>query len=222
MSKDKNTSEIERRFITHEVRAAADTDTMVVEGVASKYNVLYNMGWYLEKIDAGALENADVSECKCLFNHDPNVVLAAMSSETLSITETDGINYSAVLPDTTAAKDTYTLIKRGDVNKSSFGFIASKTRWEIIDRSELKDKVEESILDAVSYNGKVDVRTIEKIKKLYDVSPVTYPANPDTSVAKRSHDAFIQEIEVKPELVSNKRALNIADAQYMFNKNNSN
>jgi HK97 family phage prohead protease len=196
-NKDQSVSgDFERRYISHEVRAIPEDSKMEIQGVASKYGVLYDMGWFLERVEHGALDGADSKDCKCLFNHDQSLVLGAVSSNTLFISETNEIRYKSTLPDTTVAKDTYTLISRGDIDKSSFGFTVKEQRWEEVDRSTLKDTISEDVLDRVSYGGKVTIRSIVKIKKLYDVSPVTFPANPDTTVAKRSFDALHRSDEV--------------------------
>ena len=69
-------------------------------------------------------------------------------------------------------------IERGDVSQSSFGFTVASDEWR-------KEEGEE-------------VRYIKKLKRLFDVSPVTFPAYPDTDVAKRSHDEFIK-LNEKPD-----------------------
>ena len=82
-----------------------------------------------------------------------------------------GLLYEVDLPDTQAARDLVTSIKRGDVSQSSFAFTVEKDDWQEDDE------------------GRV-IRTIEKFKRLYDVSPVTYPAYPDASVGLRSLEAW--------------------------------
>jgi HK97 family phage prohead protease len=187
-------SVFERRYISFETRAADSEDKSLIEGKASSFGTLYDMGWFLEKVSADSMKDADMSECKCLFNHDQNIVLGAMSSNTLDISTTkEGLMYRSEVPDTTSAMDAYKLIKRGDVDKSSFGFIVSEQTWTEVDRSSLVGQIPDETLDRMTYGGKVDIREITKISKLFDVSPVTYPANPDTSAAKRSHDDYKKE-----------------------------
>lgn len=192
-----NTDEIERRYITHEVRADGDGETRTITGTASSFSSMYDMGWFLEQIAPGAIdESTDTADCKCLFNHDTNLVLGSISGKQLELSsDQNGLYYRNKSVDTTAARDVYELIRSGAVNKSSFGFTVAKQKWEIVDRAALKGKMPEDVLDRVSYGGEVEVRTIEKIKKLWDVSPVTFPANPNTSteVAKRSRDAALGE-----------------------------
>jgi HK97 family phage prohead protease len=73
-----------------------------------------------------------------------------------------GLGYEYDSPETTYANDLLELMRRGDVTQSSFGFTVKKDTW--IQR------------------GNVMFRFIEKVGRLYDVSPVTYPAYPATTV----------------------------------------
>ena len=192
-----NSDDIERRYITHEVRADGEGETRTIAGTASSFASLYDMGWFLEQVAPGVIdESTDTADCKCLFNHDTNIVLGSTSGSQLELTsDASGLYYRNKNVDTTAARDVYELIRSGAVNKSSFAFSVSKQKWEIVDRATLKGKIPEEVLDRVSYGGEVEIRTIEKIKKLWDVSPVTFPANSNTSteVAKRSRDMSLGE-----------------------------
>jgi phage head maturation protease len=80
--------------------------------------------------------------------------------------------YSYKTPDRTYAKDLQDAIRTGDVTGSSFGFSIEDEEWVWANKR--------------TDGGKKDLRIIKKLKRLYDVSPVTYPAYQDTSVAKRS------------------------------------
>lgn len=167
--------EIERRnYSTALKRAEGDADNYTIAGEASIFGVSYDMGWYDEIIEVGAADLAiQDSDVRCLFNHDPNMILGRTSANTLTVT-TDGtkLTYSCIAPDTSYARDLGVSIARGDIAESSFGFTIRKQRWE------------EHRKEDGSWR---DVRYIMEFEKIYDVSPVTYPANPDTSVAKRSH-----------------------------------
>jgi HK97 family phage prohead protease len=95
-----------------------------------------------------------------------------------------GLFYEFETPDTQVGRDLATSIKRGDVDQSSFQFQVNEEgqTWE-----EIKVGDGPTILK----------RTITKIARLLDVSPVTFPAYPDASVAIRSLQEF-QEAR-KPE-----------------------
>ncbi|WP_210136537.1 HK97 family phage prohead protease, partial [Staphylococcus sp. GDK8D68P] len=69
---------------TMEEIKAVDDEKMVVEGFALKFNTESNdLGGFVETISPEALENADLSDVRCLINHDYNQVLGRTTSETL-------------------------------------------------------------------------------------------------------------------------------------------
>jgi hypothetical protein len=121
---------------------------------------------FFEQISPGAFKNAiQNDDVRALWNHDPNYVLGRNTAQTLFLSEDSvGLRYEIIPPDTSWAKDLQVTIKRKDVNQSSFGF-------NIVDESVKHDK------DSVT-------RTIKDVK-LFDVSPVTYPAYPTTEVHVR-------------------------------------
>lgn len=117
-----------------------------------------------EKIAKGAfLKSIKEDDVRMLWNHDPNYILARNKSGTLKIWEdSKGLAFEAVLPETQFAKDLLESVKRGDVSQGSFGFVLKKERWE--------------------RTGEVPCRTILEAK-LYDISPVVFPAYPATEVS---------------------------------------
>jgi uncharacterized protein len=155
-----------------------------IVGHAAVFNTISeNLGWFREIIRPGAFDGVLENDVRALFNHDSNKVLGRTKSGTLTLeVDEKGLRYVINPPDTTIAKDLMKSIERGDINQSSFGFIVEKDEWEEQENGE-------------------DLRIIHKVKRLFDVSPVTFPAYPDTDVAKRSHDQFAEEHkeEVKDE-----------------------
>lgn len=146
----------------------AEYDGRTIRGYAAVYNVDSEwMGGFYEQISAGAFDNVMENDVRAYFNHDENYLLGRVSSGTLRIsTDKKGLFYEVDLPNTTYANDLIELMKRGDVNQSSFAFLIEKDRWEQ--------------RDGVTY------RIIEKVSRLLDVSPVAQPAYPDaTSELKR-------------------------------------
>lgn len=128
-------------------------------------------GNFIEEVAPGAFEESiGEDDIRGLFNHDPNYVLGRNKAGTLELEEDEtGLRYEIDPPETSAGKDTLISIDRGDVTGSSFGFNVIEERWEF---SEDEDKP--------------DKRTLVKVK-LWDVSPVTFPAFDDTDVAVRKH-----------------------------------
>lgn len=132
-----------------------------------------NLGGFIERIAPNAFDDAlDVSDVRALFNHDDNYVLARTSSGTLNlVVDNNGLRYEFEAPKTTYGDNLLEMLRRGDISQSSFGFTIQEDEWE-------------KRADGVA------LRTIKKVKRLYDVSPVTYPAYPDTTVAVRKLDGM--------------------------------
>ena len=147
-------------------------DSNTAYGYAALFNSTTDLGSFDEMIEPGAFDGTDMADVRALFNHDPNMLLARTSSGTLKLTvDEKGLRYEFDIPDTTAGRDLKELLARGDISQSSFGFTIDKEDWE--ERMGTKPK-----------------RKIKKVKRLFDVSPVTFPAYTDTTVALRSLDAM--------------------------------
>ncbi len=165
-----------------EERAEGSKGPGKISGYASLYNSPYDMGWFTEVIARGAFKDVLNDDVRALFNHDSNLILGRSKAGTLKIEEDDmGLKYTIDLPDTQLGRDLAESVRRGDINQSSFAFSIEAEEWTGLD----------------AQGGKT-VRTITKMKGLYDVSPVTYPANPDTTVAKRSAELNKPAEPVKP------------------------
>lgn len=166
---------LEKRTYNIEFRAG-ESDGQTVSGYAAIYDSVSNELWgFDEVIERGAFDNADLSDVRALFNHDPNQILARTSSGTLKLgLDDNGLRYEFDLPDTTLGKDLKVMLQRGDISQSSFAFTIKEDSWEERD-------------------GKIPLRHIRAIDRVYDVSPVTYPAYEQTSVTARSYEAFQKE-----------------------------
>jgi hypothetical protein len=127
-------------------------------------------GLFRETIAPGAFKKTiQESDVRALFNHDPNLVLGRNKAGTLRLYEDgDGLGYEVDLPDTQAARDVYALIERGDVTQSSFAFKVVKEQ-----RSDPEEGQELPLF-------------VVREARLYDVSPVTYPAYDTTDVQAAS------------------------------------
>lgn len=180
-------SEMERRVFNFEARANSSDGKMTIGGTAAVFNRYTNMGWFAEVIEPGFFDNMDMEQCACLYNHDVNYVLGRKKSGTLTLAIVpDGLDYTSNLPDT--RRDVFESVERGDVYQSSFGFTVSEAEWQEMTREQLQGFMSQDDIDALMYAGTVSVRRLKRGKKLYDVSPVTFPAYADTTVAKRGFD----------------------------------
>ena len=127
--------EIERRIHTGtgiEVRRAnADSGVTTLRGYAAKFDTLSEpLFGFREKIAPDAFADVLENDVRALFNHDPNHVLGRSAAGTLRVQQDEvGLLYEVDLPDTQAARDLVTSIKRGDVSQSSFAFTVEKDDW---------------------------------------------------------------------------------------------
>ncbi len=151
----------------------------IVEGYAALFDKPYVLwededGTYYEDISSRAFENADMSDVIFLYNHE-GMVYARLSNNTLELNIDDvGIKVRADLSSTQASRDMYEAIKTGLVTKMSWAFTIRED----------------------DYDRKTKTRTVKDVKKVYDVSAVSIPANPDTSISARS---FIDGVIAKEE-----------------------
>lgn len=174
----------ERRFCNSTLELRKDGDAEYFEGIAVPIGQVTDLGYFSEEVERGAFDSVMDDDVRGLFNHDPNYVLGRNKSGTMILTVDDKaaryrIKYNPADPDHVRVMEK---VKRGDVSQSSYGFSIKDAVWEVRD-------------------GK-DHRVIKKFSRWYDVSPVTYPANPNTTVAKRSLDSLKNERKNTDEAIA--------------------
>lgn len=139
-----------------------------------------DLGGFVEVIEPGAFRDAigdDGADIKALWNHDKNIVLGRTLSGTLSIREDEtGLRVEITPPEKGIARDYVDMVIRGDVSQMSFAF---SVRGDGQRFEELED-------------GTV-LRTLTSLD-LFEVSPVTFPAYPDTTIAKRAMEELKSEV----------------------------
>ena len=162
-------------------------DRMMVRGYASTFNDPYTLFEYdgvkyQEQIDARAFDDADMSDVIFQYNHEGRV-FARQSNGTLSVVADDrGLAIEADLGGTEIGRGLYEEIKGGYTNKMSFGFRVVEDNWE------------EKVIDGDT----IQLRTITKVGKVYDVSAVSIPANDATSISVRNlSDGVIAKIQAE-------------------------
>ena len=168
-----------REFRDMEIRALEDgADGYIVEGYASTFNdpyLLYSEPGYsvTEQIDARAFDKTDMSDVIMQYDHEGRV-FARMSNGTLSITPDEhGLKIRALLGGTELGRQLYQEIRGGYTTKMSFAF-------------KVDSDVREVEEDENTHDVRI-LRTITGISKLYDVSAVSLPANPATTIAARTY-----------------------------------
>lgn len=187
---------MEKRFLeSTELRASKAGERMVVRGYAARYGVLSHPipvrggRSFRELIERGAFDNvlADPNlDVVATFNHDMNAVLGRTTAGTLRLhADEKGLAFECDLPDTTAGRDVWTSIQRGDLNSCSFAF-GLGARMDSFDQEDVEDEEGDSLRGKVKRKVKQIVRRIRSFAKLFDISVVTSPAYPGTSVAARN------------------------------------
>lgn len=182
----------ERRIITteispvvrgqhdHSTRADAGTE-MRIAGYAAVFEkssvLLYN---FKEKIQRGAFaESIKNNDVKALWSHNPDLILGRNLAGNLRLTEdATGLHFELDLPDTSWGRDAYELVRRGIVSQMSFGFMVKEEAWK------------------QGENGQPHERTLINVD-LLEVSPVAFPAYPDTTVAARELEKIVSEKEAE-------------------------
>ncbi|MEX0768221.1 MAG: HK97 family phage prohead protease [Microthrixaceae bacterium] len=164
-----------RKLEKVEIRATEDGGT-ILEGYATVYDYAYSIGdmdrgGFMETIAAGAAaKSANEADVRLLINHE-GIPLARTKSGTMTLTSDDiGLRVMAELdPTNPVSASLRSAMERGDMDQMSFAFRVLRDEWSA-DYSE---------------------RKIYELK-LFDVSMVTYPANPAT-VAKVRNDDTLSE-----------------------------
>ena len=179
---------MEKRIFNIETRAEeTEEGNQIISGHASMYDTRSeNLGGFYEYIEAGAFtpELIAKSDTRALINHDQNLILGRTTSGTLRLTADEkGLRYEFDVPQTSYGKDLVVSMQRGDITQSSFAFTVAEDDWTT---------------DEAGNN----IRTIKKIDRLYDVSPVTYPAYPEANdliVAQRGLATYKEKVERENE-----------------------
>jgi HK97 family phage prohead protease len=171
----------EKRIISGcELRAAESSSGRKVTGYAARYGVLsHDLGKFRERIQRGAFDSVVSQDVVATFNHNQNLILGRTLAHTLKLqADSNGLAFECSLPKTSYASDLYESIKRGDVNGCSFAFTG----------------VDDNFNEEMVEGERCVVRSIKSFKRLHDISMVTTPAYPGTSVDARFKDLVAEEV----------------------------
>ena len=170
-----------------EFRAAEDAEQYVVEGYATTFDKPYTLLKYgdyevREVVDSHAFDNCDMSDVIMQYDHVGRV-FARNRNHTLDlVTDDSGLKITARLGGTEIGRQLYEEIKGGYTDRMSFAFVVSEQKRDV------------EMINGVT----VVTRRITGIRKLYDVSAVSVPANDSTSISARSWcDGVIAELEAE-------------------------
>ena len=171
----KTKKEIIERVRKTEVRAAEGEN--VIEGRPIVYDSPTDIGgWFEETIVSGALDKTDLSDVRFCKNHDTNNVYARSKNGkgTMTLTPDDkglGMAAGVDVAGNPLAATLYSEVSRGDIDGMSFMFTVDDERWEDLESDYPK-------------------RFITKIGTVLEVSAVTFPAYPQTTISARAKEAL--------------------------------
>lgn len=195
------TNDIELRAFDFEVRAERDEEHgSYLSGTPIVYEAWTDLGWYDERIADGALADTDLKDVRFLVNHNTDMIPLARSrnnnaNSTMQMEVVDGVGMNIrVNLDTennAEAKALYSAVERGDISGMSFMFTVDGDNWEDIDSDHPK-------------------RTITAIRRVMEVSAVTFPAYEQTSISTRGLADALENAKASLESVkAEKRAVEI-------------
>lgn len=153
-------------------------ETMIVEGLAAVFGqetVIweYEGVEYKEKIDPSAFDGADMSDVVFVVDHTGKPAAKTRNKTLQLFVKPDGLYMRADVSKNATGREFYEDAQNGFYDKMSFSFSVSED----------------------SYDRDTRTRTIRKIKKLYDVSAVTFPAYEQTQLIARSWAEAQRDIE---------------------------
>lgn len=202
------TNDIELRAFDFEVRAERDEEHgSFLSGTPIVYEEWTDLGWYDERIADGALTDTDLKDVRFLVNHNTDMIPLARSrnnnaNSTMQMEVVDGVGMNIrVNLDTennAEAKALYSAVERGDISGMSFMFTVDGDNWEDIDSNHPK-------------------RTITAIRRVMEVSAVTFPAYEQTSISTRGLADALENAKASLESVkAEKRAIEIKKQKIRF------
>lgn len=145
---------------------------------------------FVEQIARGAFDDVLNDDVRFLVNHD-GLPLARTSAGTLELTQDGGglvaLTKESHLRRTSLGNDVAELLSSGDLSQMSFAFTIAEETWSTYSSDDELDGME--------------LRTINKMQRLYDVSVVTYPAYEGTDAGLRMLGVSDEEIRSELEKV---------------------
>lgn len=189
------TNKIERRAFVADtpIEVREDENSRAIGGYAAVFNRSTDIGYFTEEIAPGAFK--DMEDVRALWNHDSNHPIGRMGKNLTLKQDKKGLYFELdPLPDTPTGNEVLANIRSGLVDGMSFGF-------EVVDDEWKRGK-----------DGAQDHRVIREVK-LWEVSPVTFPAYKDTEVNLRSWEKF-KEQNAGDEVESRKRRIKFKHAAH--------
>ena len=170
--------ELEQRLYNVNLETREEGGSGIITGRPIVFGQKTDLGWFDEYIEAGALDDTNLSDVRLCLNHDTSYVYARSRKNnpknTMQIYPNAAgldIEASLAIDESPKAQDFFSAIRRGDIDKMSFMFSIDEERWEDLESDH-------------------PTRVITKIGSVVEVSAVTFPAYDTTSINARSKEAL--------------------------------
>lgn len=159
------------------------------------FGVRTNMGWYDEIIEPEALNTTDLKDVRLLVNHNVDMIPLARSrnntpDSTMQLTPVEGVGMDMRadldIENNSDSRSLYSAVERGDLSGMSFMFIIDADSWDDVDTDH-------------------PTRHVRSIKRILEVSAVTFPAYVQTSISVRGLSSALDS--AKESLESERRRL---------------
>ena len=168
----------EREYRSMELRIQ-EQGAFIVEGYASTFDTytLFTIDGtdYRERIEPTAFDEADLSDLVFRVDHEGRVYARSSAGTLETWVDEHGLGQRADLSRTQAARELFADIEAGNYPQMSFAFSVAEDE----------------------YDSGTHTRVIKRIGKVYDVSPVSFPANPYTELGVATRDYFDGVIEAE-------------------------
>ncbi|KOX13337.1 hypothetical protein ADK67_44205 [Saccharothrix sp. NRRL B-16348] len=156
------------------VQCRAEISGNKLGGYASVFDQTTDLGWMGKEVIARSAFDSVLADretdVRALFNHDASMLLGRQKSNTLRLgVDSHGLEFEIDLPNTQLGRDVRELVERGDIDGASFGFVPGE--YEVDEKR-----------NAITHTS---------VRRLVDVSPVTFPAYIGASTEARSEDRLI-------------------------------
>jgi len=186
----------EIRSFDFEIRADENERGKQISGRAIVYGQTTDMGWYDETIADGALDATDLRDVRLLVNHNTEMIPVARSRNNtanstmqLKVVPGGGLDMIATLDteNNVDARALYSAVDRGDITGMSFMFQVDSDKWDDIDTERPK-------------------RTILSIRRVFELSAVTFPAYDKTTIQARGLSEALESARASLESEKARRA----------------
>ena len=175
----------DREYRSMELRAVPLTEqgekAYMVEGHASTFDTYTLMEVdgveYKERIEPTAFDNADLSDVVFRLEHQGRVYARSSAGSVETWIDEGGLGFRADLSRTSAAREVFEDFEAGNYPQTSFAFVVAE--------------------NGDDYERATHTRVIKRIAKVFDVSPVSFPANPNTDLSVSTRDYFNGVIEME-------------------------